>query len=365
MEKTKILHAITDKNIGGAGIMLKNLIEELTRLGNTEHSVILPKDSLLIPYFKGVCRVIPLKMQEKSFSLYNLYAFSSLLQNEKYDILHTHAAISARIASKLIGKEAPCIMTRHCTYPQKHTSVKKLISKAIIEKVTDLYIASADAASNDLRNIGISNSKIITVTNGVPPAKKITAAKRSLLLREFSCEGFFVAGIAARLEKEKGIDTVLRAAETISHVSKKIRFLIFGKGSLENELKRAASKLENVIFCGFRENVTDYMNIFNVLINSSVGTETSCLAISEAMSLSVPVIATDFGGNPEMLKFGGGMLFPAGNADKLAEAILKVYYDRHLCDSLASEAYRAYLSHRTIEEAAKKYENIYINIINS
>jgi glycosyltransferase involved in cell wall biosynthesis len=53
-----------------------------------------------------------------------------------------------------------------------------------------------------------------------------------------------------------------------------------------------------------------------------VGTETSSLALSEGMSLGVPCVVSDYGGNPYMVRHGeNGLVYPAGDVDRLAKSI--------------------------------------------
>ena len=81
------------------------------------------------------------------------------------------------------------------------------------------------------------------------------------------------------------------------------------------------------------------MNISDININCSVGTETSCLALSEGMSLSKPAVASDYGGNPYMIKDGeNGFLYPAGDVKKLSLAIARLSSDKELYESMSKSA---------------------------
>ena len=80
------------------------------------------------------------------------------------------------------------------------------------------------------------------------------------------------------------------------------------------------------------------MNIADINVNCSVGTETSCLALSEGMSLSKPAVASDYGGNPYMIKDGeNGFLYPMTDVKKLSLAIARLSNDKKLY-SVMSEA---------------------------
>jgi glycosyltransferase involved in cell wall biosynthesis len=114
----------------------------------------------------------------------------------------------------------------------------------------------------------------------------------------------------------------------MSEVVKKhpeIRLFILGKGRLELQLKAMAEALNlerNIIFTGFRKDVGAFLNIFNLLVVSSVE-EGLNSTILDALSLEVPVVATDAGGIPEVINNGEtGILVPRADPEALASGIL-------------------------------------------
>ena len=75
------------------------------------------------------------------------------------------------------------------------------------------------------------------------------------------------------------------------------------------------------------------MNIADINVNCSIGTETSSLALSEGMSIGVPCVVSDYGGNPYMVRDGeNGYVYRAGDSEDLAAKIEKIKdgqdYDR-------------------------------------
>ena len=101
-------------------------------------------------------------------------------------------------------------------------------------------------------------------------------------------------------------------------------------------LKESVKKYDledKVIFTGFVDDVSPFMNIADVNVNCSIGTETSSLALSEGMSLGIPCVVSDYGGNPYMVRDGeNGYVYRAGDSSELAEKIQKIKdgqnYDR-------------------------------------
>jgi glycosyltransferase involved in cell wall biosynthesis len=91
-------------------------------------------------------------------------------------------------------------------------------------------------------------------------------------------------------------------------------------------LKKMSQKLnlcDKIIFTGFVHDVSPYMNISDVNVNCSIGTETSSLALSEGMSLGIPAIASDYAGNKYIVKNRvNGLIFRQRDHVDLAKKIL-------------------------------------------
>ena len=73
------------------------------------------------------------------------------------------------------------------------------------------------------------------------------------------------------------------------------------------------------------------MNIVDINVNCSVGTETSSLALSEGMSLGIPAVVSDFGGNPYMIEHGvNGLVCECYDSRKMADHIFDLINDQNI-----------------------------------
>jgi glycosyltransferase involved in cell wall biosynthesis len=101
-------------------------------------------------------------------------------------------------------------------------------------------------------------------------------------------------------------------------------------------------------------------HLLRVGVNCSCGTETSCLAISEGMSVGLPTIASDYGGNVAMIgESGAGFLFPVGDAEALANAILQIAENEEIEKQMKNAARARYLSHFTAEKMSREVQEVY------
>ena len=107
----KILHFITDTNIGGAGNLL---IQQINGMDNTrfDFTVALPKGSKLIS--KLPCKTVECEYSaDKSFSLKSIIENFKIINKIKPDIVHSHSSLSSRIAAKILNVKSR-VFTRQC-----------------------------------------------------------------------------------------------------------------------------------------------------------------------------------------------------------------------------------------------------------
>ena len=111
----RVLHVISDANIGGAGVLLLSLLRNFDRV-QVECTVALPKESALIGRIQTLgIPIHPLRHSPDRISTASIAELKHLLSVIKPDIVHTNAAVSARICAKLC--RVTVIHTRHCCFP--------------------------------------------------------------------------------------------------------------------------------------------------------------------------------------------------------------------------------------------------------
>ena len=111
----KVLHVISDENIGGAGVLLTTLLRNLDR-ARVESVVALPKNSLLRGRIEALrIPVRPLTHPCSRLSPSSMRELVQVVREESVDLVHTNASLAGRAAGRLCG--VPVIHTRHCCYP--------------------------------------------------------------------------------------------------------------------------------------------------------------------------------------------------------------------------------------------------------
>lgn len=363
----RVLHILTDSNIGGAGRLLVNYLHNFDR-ETFDIAVVLPKGAQLKAAVEaeGYPVIEAEHGRDKSFDIRAVGEFISIIKREKPDIVHTHSAFSAKLAAYLCGVKRR-FYTRHCAFasPKYLTTFPgKQLNGFINNTLATDIVAVAGAAKDNLTETGVDEKKITVIINGVEPMRRTTKEEQATLKKELGiADGAFVLGISARLEDYKGHSYLLDTMKTVLEAAPHARLLIVGGGSCEESLKAQARALDiwdSVRFIGFVDDVAPYYNIMDLNLNCSWGTETSCLALSEGMSLSIPAVATDYGGNPYMVENGkNGLLVPEKDSVAMADAILKLISDKELYETLAKGAYEAYRSKFTAKKMTEQLESLY------
>lgn len=364
----KILNILTDSNIGGAGRLLVNYLHNFDR-SKFDIAVVLPKDAELIPFVEAEgYRVIEMSNgRDKSFDLKAVGELKKIIRAEKPDIVHTHSSFSGKLAAYLCGVKRR-FYTRHCAFemPKRLTTFPgKQINGFINNTLATDIVAVAQAAADNLTETGVDPAKITVIINGSEEVRKTTPEEKSALKKTLGISaGDFVCGISARLEPYKGHSYLLDTMSDVLKAHPDTVLLVIGSGSCEAELKEKAAALgidKKVIFTGFVKDVAPYYGIMDLNLNCSWGTETSCLALSEGMSLGLPAIATTYGGNPYMITDGvNGFLVPEKDSSAMAREIIRIIEDGELCRRLSAGARETYERKFTAKMMTKQLEELYL-----
>lgn len=358
----KVLHVLTDTNIGGAGRYLFNL---LSYQDNNRFQVIVacPGGGELEKQLKNKgINVFTLEGGENSTNLGHIKKLRQIISREKVDIVHTHASLAGRIAGKISGCKV--VMTRHGLGSNENGPVKRLITRMISKHFTDRIIAISRAVKIGLIDSGVPADMITTIYNGIDLSR--FAKVKGTLRRELNlAPDIPIVGIVARLVPEKGYEYAINAFYQVLKVFPSVRLIIIGEGPLEESLKDMCKRLgikDHVIFMGYRQDVESLEADFDVFVLPSIS-EGLGLALLEAMALGKPAVATETGGIPEVIKHKvNGFLVPPGNDKYLAEGIIEALSDKEQAKMLGLAAqktvFRKFSSTAMIENTEKVYMEI-------
>lgn len=369
MKKIKVINVTSDHNIGGAGRCILAFLEHYDR-DKFDVSVVVPVGSELIPNIKATnTDIIEAKgLENKSYSNQAVGELVKIFKNEKPDVVHTHASFSARIAARIAG--VPVVYTRHSVFPNSPKvthGIGKFVNGFANNITADKIIAVAGAAMDNLTEAGVSEKKIRVIKNGVKPIRKFSDEEIAEVKKSYGINDEFIFAMIARVEDIKGHDFFIDAAKNIIKDYDNVKFMICGTGGYLDHVKNRVESenlLDKVLVTGHIKDVTAVMNIIDVNANASFGTEATSLSLLEGMSIGKPIIASDYGGNPELVIPGvNGLMFESKNAAELEDRMRKLLSDKQLYNQLSEGAQKLYKEKYTADINARNIEEIYLSVL--
>lgn len=148
----------------------------------------------------------------------------------------------------------------------------------------------------------------------------------------------FLVGHAAAMDHEvKGQQVLLEAARRLEGAEPGFQFALLGGGRLEESLRAQARGLSNVHFAGWVDDPLPWMAAFDIFVLPSLREGLGSVLL-DALRLGVPVVASRTGGILDVVTEDCGVLVPPGNAQALADALVRLARDPELLERLSQGA---------------------------
>jgi glycosyltransferase involved in cell wall biosynthesis len=299
------------------------------------------------------------------------------IHRKTFDIIHVHQVLHPAFVSVFVGKDVlnkPVVVKNACTgmvsdikqirgYP-----LGSLQLKYLLKRMDCLIVVNMEGA-NEFKTIGFAEERITYLPNGtaLPAEAKQNYAS---VLRVLT---------VARLDRQKGIDILLKAWASILKHGKDLRLQILGKGSLEDELRRLSMDLKidhTVEFVGTVHNIGKYLKDSDLFILPSRA-EGLSNALLEAMSYGIPCISTAIGGNGELFGWDAsrkidlgeyvitknGLLVNPDDTEGLSKAILCLLSNRETRETVGRGGRSIIHENYSIDRIADKYIELYQELL--
>lgn len=333
-------HIIKVTRISGAERHLLVLLDGLRRQDIDARLIILveprrPMDDMMT---EAQARGIPIQrlVIRRHHDLPLLIKIRRTLRRMKPDIVHTHlmhADLFGWCGAKLAGIRT-VISTRHNDDRFRHHSLWRRISP-ILWRLTSGGIAISDAIKDFAVQIeGAPEHHITVVHYGMEyrwaSDDDIHAARQEIRAELHLPPDAMLLGMVCRLVEQKGVPYALEAFQRIGARFPAARLVIVGDGLMAAELRRLADALglsDRVHWLGWRGDTDRLIASFDIVLMPSLW-EGFGLALLEAMSRRVPVIASRVSAIPEVVSHGEtGILIQPRDAGALADAITRLLND--------------------------------------
>jgi glycosyltransferase involved in cell wall biosynthesis len=291
------------------------------------------------------------------------------LRKKRIQIVHSHMFQSSMLASpiaKLCGVRV-VIETPHIREHWRRGWLKRrFFVDRLVARTVDHYVAVSGANAEYLAQIkGLPARKIGIIRSASDVSSFDPGRIAPSGLRESLAFGSHdpVLVVVGRLEPQKGHEVLLKAMPAVVREIPQVRLVCLSEGQLRSDLERQVVALgltNNVRFVGYQPDIRDWLALSDLTVLPSFF-EGLPLTVIESLAAGRPVIASAVDGVPEVVSHGeNGLLVPAGNSEKLAEAICLLLKDPQLRQAMARKGREKVLQEFGVERLIRETHHLYL-----
>jgi len=316
-----------------------------------------------------VCRLIKTVNVRTLFGLYYFFScvFFMIVKRKQYDIVHCHILqgfhsaaavfVGCLFKKKIVIKVAGTGVSSDFNYLRRVFGGKYILR--FLKKTSRLIVTSNQSVAEAQRE-GFSNRQITIIPNGVDtrrfePSDRLVDSRTRIV-----CVG--------RLIKGKGVDILIDAFSQMKREGLCRLLDILGDGPERDVLEKKAAELdcaEDITFHGEAGKVESFFDNTCIFVQPSLS-EGMSNVILEAMASGLPVIATRTGAAADIIQDSvNGILVDAGSAEQIQDAVKKIVSDTIFAQLLGSNARKTVEETYAIDRVARKYLELYSELITS
>lgn len=361
-----ITHVVENLNRGGLERVVLDLVKLQQQQGHRCQVVCLFERGALAHELDAAGIPVHACDKRKGLDLRALSRARALIRAHGTDVLHSHNAVAhylAVLASLGLGL-GKVINTRHGMGGMQRWNRSELLYRAGLVG-TDVVTMVCEAACKGAIDQGMPSRKLQVVPNGLRVqefAVASTAARERLRRALGVSPRTHLVGTVGRLNWAKDQSSLIRAFRRVHEQLPDCALVLVGDGSLRSELELCAQRegVAGVVhFLGDRNDVRELLQGLDVFALSSVS-EGYSMALLEASATALPIVATDVGGNREIVHDGvTGCIVPARDTEALAQAMLRLLRDPGLAARYGAAARAMVESRGSLEAVAARYAELY------
>lgn len=362
-ERKRVLHVAIPLDRGGVLSFLRGLGKAMTRTGEVESSVCYVSSSDLHQDFqRDDIAATRLGGSIREFVQVRRRLIETVLDVRPH-IIHAHGLYDVLLASSVASKlQIPVVHTVHGAWYSSQASRLKgylydIAYRSILSKVKKVVVVNPAMVRQMCEKFGLPASEVTYIANGVE-LKRTSVPKATSV----SADDPIVVGFVGRLSQEKGVDIAIEAFADIHRHRSSTRLKIIGDGPLRKDAEASvrAGGLENAVeFAGWLADVEPELVNIDVLLLPS-RTEGMPLIVLEALSLGIPVVASDVGALGTLVFPGiNGQLLTKPSSGAVARAVLKIISDPETLLQYKSRAYSSVGEQHSMSRVAEDYLRLY------
>ena len=360
----RIMHIEAGRHLYGGARQVCYLIDGLGAEG-MENMLVCARGSEIASVVRGAT-VVELPMGG-DLDVFWAGALRKLIRAHAPDVVHVHSRRGADLLGGRCAQRAgaPAVLTRRVDSREpawwarlkyRPYSAVAAISSAVESELVD--------------HVGLDPGRVVRVASAVDTRRyRPDPLARAKLQETFDIPPESrVVGVIAQLIPRKGHALLLDCLPDVIARHPEVRVLFFGRGPLERALRRqiAERSLGNrVQLTGFRHDLAELLPGLDLLVHPALR-EGLGVAVLEAMSAGVPVVASDAGGISDIVEHErNGLLFAAGDSGGLRHGVLRLLGDEALRQSLALAGRERVETEFSIRRMSRRYAEVYNRVLNA
>jgi sugar transferase (PEP-CTERM/EpsH1 system associated) len=339
-----VTHVVLALDVGGLERGLLNQIREGLKLGERISVICLERPGTLAPRLAAMDVTVRCLDKRPGIQLSLIGRLKRMLGELKPDVVHSHqigGLFYAGPAARRAG--VPVVVhTEHGKENYAGSWRRRWLGRLSGRHADRIFCLSQDLADTLRQNRIVPANKIVVIPNGIDTSRFQGCGQGAALRQALGIPGDVpVIGTVARLTEIKRQDVLIRGFAKLRAQIPEAHLLIVGDGPLMDPLRRLTADLALdacVHFTGHQAEPEPFYEVMNVFALTS-RSEGMPQTIMEAFAAEVPVVASRVGGIPEMIEDGqSGLLFTAGDENRLADTLVKVLRHPELACQLRQAA---------------------------
>jgi glycosyltransferase involved in cell wall biosynthesis len=286
-----------------------------------------------------------------------------------YDLIHTHQALweaaAAGIARAGLVRGAPTLVQPASSgYYGEAQELSRTRGAALLRRLilrNDAFVAISADIDREWTNLGAPPERMTRIASGVDARHFQPGPSRSEDMLPPRPRAVFTG----RLHPQKNLDVLIDVWPAVARATGASLVLV-GQGPERDRLEEKARRLglaEKVVFAAPVPDVADLLRAADAFVLPSVA-EGMSNSLLEAMAAGLPCVASDIGGNQDLLGHeDAGLLVPGGSPERWTEALTKLLSDASLRERLGAAARRRVENEFALERIVPRYVRLYRRLL--
>ena len=295
----------------------------------------------------------------------NAWRLANWLGGNEVDVLNPHSSRdgwAAGFGGRLAG--VPIIIrSRHFDVPFGD----RIFSRLVYTGLADHLITTSPVVSeNFCRTYGLTDDRVSTIPTGVDTRRFLASGTKADLPVPRGQLRWPLVGMVAVMRRAKGHIDLVQAARMLHDRGRPIRLIFVGDGPfrspIEDEVKRQGLE-DAVSFTGHRDDVPELLRTMDCVAFPSYH---ECIpqGAMQAMACGIPVIGSDAGGIPSVVRHGEtGRSFPAGDVSALADSLESVLKEKATTERLRKNAEKFAAEDCSLSVMLDRLEELYSRLL--